>query len=183
MALRFDNLEQLGQCSPAIRAQLEAQLKGYALAQRDGIAAVKDGKVLTREDLELPAPSKKRARPEQDAGEALVQWMQLLPPIAPWGIKPWEVFYHVPNGGFRNPIEARIFYGQGVRAGWPDYGLDLPLGGYHGMRLELKAGANKPGPEQLEILGHLERVGYYVRVAWGFEEARDAFEYYLALRS
>ena len=35
-------------------------------------------------------------------------------------------------------------------------------------------------PEQLEILARLESVGYYVRVAWGFEEARRAFEQYLA---
>lgn len=169
MALRFNSVEELGNMSPALRAQVERELKGQrALEQARGLDAAV-----------LPAAPKKRARPEQEAGEQLIQWVQLLPPLD--GMKPWDVFYHVPNGGFRNPVEARIFYGQGVRAGWPDYGLDMPRGGYHGLRLELKAGDNTPSTEQLEILSNLERQGYFVKVAWGFEEAKDAIERYLAL--
>lgn len=168
MALRFDNLDQLGGCSPQIRQQLERELMSA------------NGPRLHAELDLVPAAPKKRARPEQEAGEALLQWVQLLAPVK--GVRPIEVFYHVPNGGFRNPIEARIFYGQGVKAGWPDYGLDLPLGAYHGLRLELKSlNGAKPGADQLVILSNLERLGYRVHVAWGFEEARHAIEQYLAL--
>lgn len=167
MALRLTNLDQLAHCSPAVRAQLERELGGLDAMRGAAEAA----------GVELPR--KKQTRPEQDAGALLVEWIQTV--RLPNGLRPWDFFYHVPNGGFRNPIEARIFYGQGVRSGWPDYGLDLPLGRFHGMRLELKApNGDKPTSDQLDFLQRLESVGYYVAVAWGFEEAKDAFERYLA---
>lgn len=167
MALRLTSLDQLAACSPHVRAQLEKHLvelpaQPAALEQAEGRAV-----------------AKKRARPEQDAGKALVKWMDAL--VLPNGLKPGLFFCHIPNGGFRDPIEAAIFYGQGVRKGWPDYLLLLPRGPFHGLVLELKAEqGNKPDPEQLEILGRLEAAGYAARVAWGFEEARHAIESYLA---
>jgi hypothetical protein len=33
---------------------------------------------------------------------------------------PGVVYLHVPNGGYRQPAEAAIFSGLGVRAGAPD---------------------------------------------------------------
>jgi hypothetical protein len=167
MALRFDNLDQLANCHPMVRDQLRRALGDLGKQSvPEALAAIAK---------ETPA---KRARPEQDAGELLVEWLQLL--VLPNGLKPWDFFYHVPNGGFRNPIEAKIFYGQGVRKGWPDYGLDLPAGGYHGFRMELKAlSGAKPSTEQLDILARLESVGYYCCVAWGFDEARAYVQGYL----
>jgi hypothetical protein len=45
-------------------------------------------------------------------------------------------FFHVPNGGVRSPIEAKILKGQGVVAGVPDI-LAIKDGAVFG--LELKA--------------------------------------------
>jgi hypothetical protein len=119
-------------------------------------------------------------RPEQEAGAALIQWIDLV--VLPNGLKPGQFFYHVANGGGRSATEAGILKGQGVRAGWPDYGLDLPAGPFHGLRLELKAedGA-KPPDHQLEILERLESVGFKCCVAWGFEEAQRYVSEYLDL--
>lgn len=174
MSLRFSSLEQLAHCSPAVRAQLEKHLGGAApdpatstateAAQAQGRAAVKA----------------KIQRSEQDSGALLIRWIDLL--VLPNGLKPGQFFYHVANGGARDKTEAGILKGQGVRAGWPDYCLDLPAGAFHGLRLELKAedGA-KPPPHQLEILARLESVGFKCCVAWGFEEARDHVQQYLDL--
>jgi hypothetical protein len=167
MSLRITDASGLAGCSPAVRKQLEDALGGLEVMHK------------AMEEAGIERPKRKQARPEQDAGAALVEWIQTV--TLPNGLKPWDFFYHVPNGGFRSAIEAKIFYGQGVRAGWPDYGLDLPLGRFHGMRLELKGPeGDKPTTDQLDFLQRLEGVGYYCRVAWGFEEARDAFEHYLA---
>lgn len=125
----------------------------------------------------------RRRRPEQEAGRRLVKHVDAL-----WCHHPQlgavcvgHYFAHVPNGGARSSIEAAIFAGQGVRKGYPDYVLDLPLGRYHGMRLELKAlNAGKPDDEQLELLARLERAGYFVRVAWGADDAIRAVYDYLA---
>lgn len=119
-------------------------------------------------------------RPEEDAGRMLVEWIDLL--VLPNGLRPGLFFMHTPNGLARNATEGGIFKAQGLRKGWPDYSLDLPLGRYHGLRGELKAtdGA-KPTREQLDILERLESVGYKCCVWWGFDDARKQISEYLDL--
>lgn len=46
--------------------------------------------------------------------------------------------YHIPNGGSRNPIEARHLKEQGVKSGVPDIHLPVPRGCYHGLYIEMK---------------------------------------------
>lgn len=173
MALRITDPSLLPDMSDAVRRQLE-QAFGHDLPQLPG----RDG------------GKRKIQRPEQDAGAALVRWIDLyrVPrdivlthgEILPAGTRIGPYFAHVPNGGFRDPVEAAIFQGQGVRRSWPDYVLDLPVGGFHGLRLELKAeNGEKPGPDQLDTLLRLERVGYRCVVAWGFDQARDAIISYV----
>lgn len=164
-------LEQVALLPEHLRRSVEKQLE------------TKGGDVYTEEGAAL-AESKvhpsRRGRPEQDAGKALVKWMDAL--VLPNGLRPGLFFAHTPNGGFRDAIEAAIFYGQGVRRGWPDYTLYLPRHQWHGLVLELKApdGA-KPDAEQLEVLARLEAVGYKACVAWGFDDARTAISRYLDL--
>lgn len=174
MTFRISNAEQLAQCSPAVRAQLEKHFAGAAPDPASS-TATQVGEHQGREHVKA-----KMGRPEQDAGAALVKWIDLVQ--LPNGLRPGQFFYHVANGGSRDKVEAGILKGQGVRKGWPDYGLDLPAGAFHGLRLELKApqGA-KPPTEQLEILARLESVGFKCCVAWGFEEAREYVQQYLDL--
>ena len=46
--------------------------------------------------------------------------------------------YHVPNGGSRGKAEAGRFRAMGVKSGVPDVALDIPRGGCHGLRVEMK---------------------------------------------
>lgn len=118
-------------------------------------------------------------QPEQAEGAAVVRWIDAVE--LPDGLRPGLYFAHVPNGGARTPTEGAILKGQGVRAGWPDYVLDLPLGGYHGWRGELKAPeAGKPDAEQLEVLGRLESMGYRICIAWSAGEMIASIKAYLA---
>lgn len=174
MTLRFNHLDQLAHCSPHVKAQLEKHLGGAAPAAAP-TAAPKNLLPAARGSMKP-----RIGRPEQEAGALLIEWIDLL--VLPNGLRPGQFFYHVANGGGRSATEAGILKGQGVRAGWPDYCLDLPAGAFHGMRLELKAedGA-KPPDHQLEILARLESVGFKCCVAWGFEEARGYVEQYLDL--
>lgn len=137
------------------------------------------------EDAKIKALAKTRnkmARPEEEAGKMLVEWIDLL--VMANTLRPGLFFYHVPNGLARTATQGGLFKAQGLRKGWPDYCLDLPLGGYHGLRLELKSlNGSKPSPEQLEILARLESVGFKCAVAWGFDDARQQIEKYLDLAS
>jgi hypothetical protein len=86
---------------------------------------------------------------------------------------------HCPNGGKRSRIEAAIFKGMGVRAGWPDLQLAVPRAEKHGLFLELKSPEGRMTPQQKELLPLIEAQGYAVCVAWSFEEAIGAIINYL----
>lgn len=52
-------------------------------------------------------------------------------------------YYHIANGGSRNPIEAAKFKRLGVRAGVSDYFVMRASGGYNGLFLEFKFVGNR----------------------------------------
>jgi len=167
---RITSLDQIAGCSEYVRKQLEKHLQGNRASE------VHDCGV----DIDAVHRKQPRARPEQDAGKLLMEWIELV--VLPDGTRVAEYFAHIPNGGARSAVEAGILKGQGVRPGYPDYVLDLARGSYHGFRLELKAvNGDKPDQEQLKYLRRLELAGLKVCVAWGFDEARDHITKYLAL--
>ena len=171
MTLRITNEDQIQGLPANIKAQIERGLNNCECDSPTGGHAEPERKIQTHS---------KRKHPEQDAGKMLIQWIDLL--HRPDGLRPGLYFCHTPNGGFRNPIEAAIFYGQGVRKGWPDYTLYIPRGRYHGLVGELKAeNGSKPEPEQLAILRRLEIMGYKACVWWGFDDAKQQIEQYLDL--
>lgn len=163
MTLRIKTAEDLERLKPGIREQVEGAL---------------EGKLSSGEDPGLiPLPRAPVKRHEEQVGRQLVEWIDLL--VFPNGLRPGLFFYHVPNGLARNATEGGIFKAQGLRAGWPDYCLDLPVGRYHGFRLEIKAALGpKPTADQLTILARLESVGYKCGVAWGFDDGKRQLEQY-----
>lgn len=48
------------------------------------------------------------------------------------------LFYHVPNGGYRDYREAAKFKRLGVQPGVPDICVPVARKGYHGLYIELK---------------------------------------------
>ena len=86
--------------------------------------------------------------------------------------------FHIPNGGSRNKMEAANLKRQGVKAGVPDLCFPVPLRGYHGLFIEMKAGKNKTTQSQDEWLELLTANGYCTRVCYGFEDARAVIDWY-----
>ena len=115
---------------------------------------------------------------EHEEQAALVVWCKLNErkhPELAW-------VFAIPNGGYRHPATAGRLKAEGVRRGYPDLGLDVARGGFHGLRIELKR--RKGGglsPEQHTWGVRLMRQGYDWNVARGWEEARDVLLRYLAL--
>ena len=111
-------------------------------------------------------------RPEQQIHRAIVQHLRLR------GVKNL-VFIHVPNGGYRRPIEAAIFSGLGVRAGVADFLL------WHKARsyaLELKAPGGRATKAQLDFIADMERAGAFACVAEGLDRALKVLEGWGLLR-
>lgn len=88
--------------------------------------------------------------------------------------------YHVPNGGSRGPAEAGRFKAMGVKRGVPDVALDVPRGGFHGLRIEMKRRRGGVlSDEQADWLDYYNANGYRAVVCYGWDEARMEIEDYL----
>ena len=88
--------------------------------------------------------------------------------------------FHVPNGGSRGPAEAGRFKAMGVKAGVPDVFLDVPRGGFHGLRIEMKRRkGGRVSEDQADWIDWYNANGYRAAVCYGWEEARMEIEDYL----
>ena len=113
---------------------------------------------------------------EREEQKALFRWIEYV------GRREYPLsalLFHVPNGGRREKREAKHLQEQGVRPGIPDLFLPVPLGGYHGLWIEMKRRRNKPNAEQTRWLTLLREQGYVVTVCERMEEARDVLIAYL----
>ncbi|HHA2772087.1 TPA: VRR-NUC domain-containing protein [Stenotrophomonas maltophilia] len=121
--------------------------------------------------------------PEDAHQKALFDWVAAASAQLP----DLQYLMHVPNGGRRGKLEAVRLKAQGVRAGYPDLVLDVARGGYHGLRIELKATRADLGrkPEvsavQRSWLTRLQQQGYRAVVCEGWLAAREELLFYLAL--
>lgn len=87
-------------------------------------------------------------------------------------------WFHCPNGGSRNVIEAGKLKGMGVKAGIPDCLVLDQCRGYSGMAIELKVGYNKPSEQQLEVFDKLVQRNWLVLVSWSLYEVIELIDWY-----
>jgi len=98
-----------------------------------------------------------------------------------------EFMAHWPNGGERGELEAKRMAKQGVKAGPPDWYLDVARGGYFGLRIEMKPTREELGkkpwvrPIQLHWIEALQGRGYFAVSCEGWDAAREATLHYLSL--
>ena len=81
--------------------------------------------------------------------------------------------FHVPNGGYRKPIEAAVLKDLGVCAGVPDV-IAIYQGRCYG--LELKAEGGRATPKQLEAIAAMEAAGAHCCIAEGLDRALATLE-------
>lgn len=87
----------------------------------------------------------------------------------------------IPNSAPNGVRSAAYFRSEGLRPGYPDYLLDVAVGQYHGLRLELKrTKGGRVAPEQSAWHERLRARGYYVLVAHGMQDALDGIKDYIA---
>lgn len=107
---------------------------------------------------------------EDQEQRVVVQWLEMH------GV----LFAHVPNGGYRRPVEAAIFRGLGVQPGVPDLLIFDPpplADGYCGTAIELKRRqGGRLTPRQREWLEALRRRRWYTAVCRGADEAIRTLE-------
>lgn len=106
---------------------------------------------------------------------ALFRWAQFMAGNYP----ELELMHHIPNGGRRDKVTAKILVAEGVKSGVPDICLPVPRGPYHGMYIEMKHGKNKTTSNQDHWLAALSAQGYCTIVCYGWQSASEAILHYL----
>lgn len=88
--------------------------------------------------------------------------------------------FAIPNAGAgAQSGQAGKLKAEGVKAGVPDLCLPVPLNGFHGLYLELKAFNGTPSPLQCQWIDDLAFLGYASAIVYGWEAARDFILAYL----
>ena len=108
---------------------------------------------------------------ESQEQKQLIQWCRTDPRL--------QYLFHIPNesvGGQGWMIRNRQ---MGVKAGVPDLFYPVPLHGYHGLFIEMKAEGGRLDPKQKRWLDVLDQFGYKTAVCKGWEQARDVLEAYV----
>lgn len=108
----------------------------------------------------------------------LIQWTQL--PQVREKYPELKLLYHVPNGGKRNPIEAKHLKEQGVKSGVPDLCLPVARKEFHGLYIEMKTKTGKPSDNQKWWITELNNQRYKAVICHGWEEAKQCLTDYLS---
>lgn len=110
---------------------------------------------------------------EHNIQKLVVAWFRLQhPDLAP-------LFFAIPNGGARNKATAARLKAEGVQAGVPDLFLAVPHGVAAGLFVEMKTATGRTTPVQRTMHAALRASGYHVRVAHGYDDAKNAITHYL----
>jgi hypothetical protein len=112
-----------------------------------------------------------RRRPEAAIQRAVFQHLRTR-------AAPGVLAFHVPNGGYRKPVEAAIMKGLGVAPGVADVLLFRPGACPHccsarleGFALELKSDGGRLTDAQREFLRRFSEIGGHTCVAEGLDRA------------
>ena len=120
-----------------------------------------------------------RSHEEAQEQSALIEWCGWMAHKIPV----LNLIFHVPNGGFRNEIEAANLKRQGVKAGVPDLFLPVAKHGFHGLFIEMKTKNGKVTENQVKWLRDLSAQGYLAVICRGADEAKKIIEDYLTWTS
>ncbi len=87
-------------------------------------------------------------------------------------------WFHCPNGGSRNVIEATKLKAMGVKSGVPDVLIFDQRHDFSGLAIELKVGYNKPSDQQFAIFDELVQRNWMVVVSWSLDEVITLIDWY-----
>src|SRR5215475_7396543 len=110
--------------------------------------------------------ARRRRRPEAAIQRAVFQHLRAR-------AAPGVFAFHVPNGGYRKPVEAAIMKGLGVVAGVPDV---IVIHAGRCYALEIKAPGGRATPKQLAAIAAMEAAGVFTAIAEGLDRALAILE-------
>lgn len=97
-----------------------------------------------------------------------------------FSLKPGWIWWHTPNGDFRNKATAGRLKRMGVLPGVSDFLLLSPDGDLHA--LELKREGKRPTPEQIAFLSAVFKAGGTADWCDNFDDAVEIFKLWNCVR-
>lgn len=90
-----------------------------------------------------------------------------------------------PMGGYRPKGAGGQMKGEGAKPGYPDLLMDMPMNGYHGLRIEMKkfCKSAKASAVQVKWLSTLNRYGYRAVLCRGHQAAIYEIAAYLGMNA
>lgn len=89
------------------------------------------------------------------------------------------LIFAIPNGGRRNPREAKRLKREGVLPGVPDLFIPFKSLGYYGLFIEMKSEKGRLSKDQKDIQEKLKERGYRVVTCYSFDDAVKEIKYYI----
>lgn len=118
------------------------------------------------------AKYKNAKQSEHEEQKLFFAWFRLQYPLIP--------VFAIPNGGHRHVITAKKLKDEGVLAGVPDI---FVADGNPGLFIEMKAKKGQVSEHQKSMIKWLNKMGYQVKVCFGFDEAKACVVEYLEVGS
>lgn len=125
--------------------------------------------------MSVPYKNNAIALSESDEQILLFEWATVMARNYP----DLNLLHAIPNGGARCKATAGRMKAEGVKSGVPDICLPVPMGGFHGLYVELKVGNNKPTDNQKAFITALNDKGYLAVVCYGWLDAKKIIEAYI----
>ena len=123
----------------------------------------------------LQTKTKPRAQPEYEEQVAVFQWTKAMEGEYP----DLKYLFATLNGIRLTPHLAAKAKAAGNKKGVCDIWLPTRRGKHSGLVIELKAGTNRPTPEQKDWIAYLNSQGFYACACWGAGEAVETITKYL----
>ncbi len=118
-----------------------------------------------------------KCKSEYEEQVAVMEWAEKLSIRHPY----LSFLFHIPNGGYRDPITASRLKRAGVKPNVPDLFLAVPMNGFSGLFVEMKSLGGTTPKKQALFHQQLRVLGYGVVVCKGAESAKAAIRNYLYL--
>lgn len=115
---------------------------------------------------------------EHNEQAALFHWAELMTRKHP-GL---DLMYAIPNAARRSLRQGAWMKAEGMKAGVPDVHLPVANREHIGLWIEMKAGKNRPTPEQRARMAALEEQGHLCVVCYCWRDAAAVIELYLSKR-
>lgn len=126
-----------------------------------------------------PRQKNRHGQPEHDAQVAFINAIRELAKIDRRYALAVRRTYAIPNGGHRGKATAGRMKAEGQLAGVSDLETALPVPGYHGLYIEMKAPGNYPSKDQRAWLNESHDLGYAAHCCTGAAEAFAVWKAYV----